>query len=201
MSFDLEKFDAELAELRERHRLEMEETRKELALAAEQLAAANAALAKLERSDLGDQADLTDRVGDATVIWMDAGAELPDEDMTVLVALADGEVWTGFLEGGDWRYVSGDRIEGAVLFWADFPLAPVGPAVLGAPGERGWTVFPLCSGDDLKDTFSDWENITKSVGRMMEKEGLREANFRNYYSRGRHYSGTALCFVKEVGRE
>jgi len=57
MSFDLEKFDAELAELRERHRLEMEETRKELALAAEQLAAAKAALAKLERTDLGDQAD------------------------------------------------------------------------------------------------------------------------------------------------
>lgn len=64
----------------------------------------------------------------ATVTWIDATAELPDHEMTVLVALADGEVWTGFHEAGEWRYVSADNIETPVTHWAEFPLPPQHPA-------------------------------------------------------------------------
>lgn len=48
----------------------------------------------------------------------------PDAEQTVLVHLADGEVWTGYLDGDTWRYVSADRIEAEVLHWADFPNPP-----------------------------------------------------------------------------
>jgi hypothetical protein len=49
---------------------------------------------------------------------------LPDSDITVLVHLADGEVWTGFHDGDCWRFVSGDRIEAGVVHWAPFPEPP-----------------------------------------------------------------------------
>jgi len=55
---------------------------------------------------------------------VDATVELPDEDITVLVALADGEVWTGFRDAGEWRYVSADLIEARVTHWAEFPEPP-----------------------------------------------------------------------------
>lgn len=59
-----------------------------------------------------------------TIEWKDASDELPDDDMTVLVALADGEVWTGFLDAGRWCYTSGDPIYNPVRYWADFPDPP-----------------------------------------------------------------------------
>jgi len=58
------------------------------------------------------------------VFWVDARSELPDDDMTVLLALDDGEVWTGFMDDGVWRYVSADAIEATVTHWADFPAPP-----------------------------------------------------------------------------
>ena len=48
----------------------------------------------------------------------------PDSDMNVLIHLSDGEVWTGFLDGDTWRFVTGDRVEVQVLHWADFPEPP-----------------------------------------------------------------------------
>lgn len=62
-----------------------------------------------------------------TITWNSVARSLPDEDMTVLLALADGEVWTGFLDAGQWRYVSADPIQEAVLFWAEFPAPPTQP--------------------------------------------------------------------------
>lgn len=58
------------------------------------------------------------------VEWVDASKHLPDDDMTVLVALEEGEVWTGFMDAGIWRYVSADEIAEAVTHWAEFPEAP-----------------------------------------------------------------------------
>ena len=60
----------------------------------------------------------------SNVCWTDPSILLPDDDMTVLVALADGEVWTGFRDSGDWRFVSGDLIEARVIWWAEFPEPP-----------------------------------------------------------------------------
>jgi hypothetical protein len=56
---------------------------------------------------------------------VDTSKQLPDDDMTVLIALDDGEVWTGFMDSGVWRYVSADAIEGTVTHWAAFPAPPV----------------------------------------------------------------------------
>lgn len=58
------------------------------------------------------------------VSWIPTSQAVPDDDATVLIHLADGEVWTGFLDAGQWRYVSGDRIEAQVLHWRPFPDAP-----------------------------------------------------------------------------
>jgi len=58
------------------------------------------------------------------VQWIDASRELPDDEMTVLVALDDGEVWTGFHEENEWRYVSAELISARVMYWAEFPLPP-----------------------------------------------------------------------------
>ncbi|MEI6076721.1 MAG: hypothetical protein WCS94_14155 [Verrucomicrobiota bacterium] len=38
-----------------------------------------------------------------TVQWVPVGEKLPDDDMTVLFALECGEVWTGFMDEGQWR--------------------------------------------------------------------------------------------------
>jgi len=58
------------------------------------------------------------------LVWREVEDELPDADMTVLVHMDDGEVWTGFLDGEVWRFVSGDRIEARVLHWMQFPHPP-----------------------------------------------------------------------------
>lgn len=62
----------------------------------------------------------------ATVTWVPATEALPDDEQTVLVALADGEVWTGFVDAGQWHYVSGEFISPTVTHWAEFPEPPQG---------------------------------------------------------------------------
>lgn len=62
------------------------------------------------------------------IYWIAADFDLPDDDITVLMALSDGEVWTGFLDDGKWRYVSADPVdqgEGTtVTHWAHLPAFP-----------------------------------------------------------------------------
>lgn len=57
--------------------------------------------------------------------WISVADRLPDDDLTVLIALADGEVWTGFMDAGDWRYVSADLVGIEVTHWMDFPEPPL----------------------------------------------------------------------------
>jgi hypothetical protein len=59
------------------------------------------------------------------VHWKSPREEMPDDEITVLLVLDDGEVWTGFRDGDDWRYLSADAIEGEVLWWADMPMTPM----------------------------------------------------------------------------
>ena len=58
--------------------------------------------------------------------WTDqASGLLPDDDITVLVALDDGEVWPAYRDGEQWLYVTGDAIESArVLYWMPMPPHP-----------------------------------------------------------------------------
>ena len=56
--------------------------------------------------------------------WISAAEELPDDDTTVLIALDDGEVWTGYHDAGEWLYVSGDQMEATVTHWQHLPEPP-----------------------------------------------------------------------------
>ena len=58
-------------------------------------------------------------------IWFDAAVQLPDDETTVLIALDDGEVWTGYVEGDQWLYVTGDPMEAKVTHWQHLPCPPL----------------------------------------------------------------------------
>lgn len=65
--------------------------------------------------------------------WTPVTAALPDADLTVLLALSDGEVWQGYLDGETWRGVDNMPITGArVTHWMHTPAHPV-PEALAAP--------------------------------------------------------------------
>ena len=55
--------------------------------------------------------------------WIDAAAELPDDEQTVLVVV-DGEPWTAYLLAGQWHYVCGDPLGGRVTHWMHMPAVP-----------------------------------------------------------------------------
>jgi hypothetical protein len=56
--------------------------------------------------------------------WNAVTVTLPDEDICVLIALADGEVWTGYLDDGVWCYLSADLISCEVTHWMNLPEPP-----------------------------------------------------------------------------
>jgi hypothetical protein len=61
----------------------------------------------------------------STIEWVASTAELPDADETVILALEDGDVTTGFLDGDTWRaWRVAIRLPDAPLFWARFPEPP-----------------------------------------------------------------------------
>ena len=58
-----------------------------------------------------------------SIEWMRADS-LPDADINVIVAMADGEVCAGFYDGHDWRWIDAQRITIPVTHWAPFPKPP-----------------------------------------------------------------------------
>lgn len=56
--------------------------------------------------------------------WIDVEQELPDDGEAVLVAMGDGDVWLGFLDGVTWRDVSGARTASTVSHWQSLPAHP-----------------------------------------------------------------------------
>jgi len=62
------------------------------------------------------------------VEWKDATTELPDDEQAVLIALSDGEVWTGYRDSGQWVFISGDPVDQGdgttVTHWSNFPEPP-----------------------------------------------------------------------------
>lgn len=74
--------------------------------------------------------------------WVATADRMPDDDLAVLIALEDGEVWTGFHDGDDgWRYVSADPVGQEVRYWMDFPEPP------HRIGVTGPTVDEVAEGD------------------------------------------------------
>jgi hypothetical protein len=62
------------------------------------------------------------------ITWVDVTSELPDDEMAVLMARGDGEVWIGFRDGGAWYWDDAlpAEVDGAagIKFWAHLPAAP-----------------------------------------------------------------------------
>lgn len=58
--------------------------------------------------------------------WISVKTALPDEDITMLVALSNGEVDTGFLSDKSWYDYLGGPIHGEdyVTHWQEFPEPP-----------------------------------------------------------------------------
>lgn len=64
--------------------------------------------------------------------WIATTERMPDDDEAVLIALADGEVWTGFHDGDHgWRFVSADLVGSEVRYWMQFPEPPARISVTG----------------------------------------------------------------------
>ncbi len=69
---------------------------------------------------------MTSRLPDDDITWIACTNFMPDDDECVLIALDDGEVWTGYHDGDDgWRYVSADMVcSNTVTHWMPFPPPP-----------------------------------------------------------------------------
>jgi len=58
------------------------------------------------------------------ITWIDPTTEYPDDGDTVLLALADGEIWIGYRDADTWRDANADRLTIPVTHWADLPKHP-----------------------------------------------------------------------------
>lgn len=59
----------------------------------------------------------------ATVVWHPTAADPPADDLVVLTAAEDGEVWPGFKLGDQWYDIDATP-QPAPRFWANFPEPP-----------------------------------------------------------------------------
>lgn len=60
----------------------------------------------------------------AQIQWKPCDRELPDDDLTVLMALDSGEVLPGFRDAGAWRHIDAELCHDLVLWWAEYPTHP-----------------------------------------------------------------------------
>lgn len=57
--------------------------------------------------------------------WISVRTKLPADASNVLIAMADGTVWTGFLDGTVWRYVTSEPLDADLItHWMEMPAAP-----------------------------------------------------------------------------
>lgn len=59
----------------------------------------------------------------SAVAWTDVSTALPDDDILVLIAMDDGEVWPGVHDYGRWIYVSGAEVKQTVTHRMHLPAA------------------------------------------------------------------------------
>ena len=59
------------------------------------------------------------------ITWKKTADEVPDDDLTVLVQYADGEVELGFLDAGKWRCFDACPAVEVPVFWAQLPGGPL----------------------------------------------------------------------------
>jgi hypothetical protein len=57
--------------------------------------------------------------------WIPVEESLPDDEITVLIALSDGDVWFGNIEAGTWWYQGGISTRSVdVTHWMHLPEHP-----------------------------------------------------------------------------
>ncbi len=60
------------------------------------------------------------------IYWIPVTESLPDDDITVLIADTEEDVFTGFHDGDNgWRYCSAERVMVPITHWAELPAPPV----------------------------------------------------------------------------
>ena len=58
--------------------------------------------------------------------WTPIAVRLPDDELLVLIAVNDDDVWTGYRLADTWRYVDGFPIENErVTHWMPMPTLPI----------------------------------------------------------------------------
>lgn len=62
-------------------------------------------------------------------IWIPVTEQMPDDDESVLLACADGEVQVGFRDCGRWLYLDAYPIGPQVTHWMALPAHPDDPGV------------------------------------------------------------------------
>ncbi len=60
----------------------------------------------------------------SALTWTNVAAALPDDDILVLMALENEEVWPGVHDYGRWIYLSGAEVRERVTHWMHLPAAP-----------------------------------------------------------------------------
>ena len=59
------------------------------------------------------------------ITWISVADQLPDDDMTVLIADTENDVTLGFHDGeAGWRYCNAERVGDPVTHWAELPDPP-----------------------------------------------------------------------------
>lgn len=62
--------------------------------------------------------------------WIPVADGFPDDELLVLIAVSDDDVWAGYRLANTWRYVDGFSIENErVTHWMRMPAPPTGSAV------------------------------------------------------------------------
>jgi hypothetical protein len=56
--------------------------------------------------------------------WINVAASMPDDDVLVLLAISDKEVWPGFRDGDLWRYADAMVVTATVTHYMELPAAP-----------------------------------------------------------------------------
>jgi hypothetical protein len=78
-----------------------------------------------ERDWRRDQLSLIEHIASQIAPTWTPASSPPDADTTVMLALADGEVWQGYWDGSLWIEVSGLHLApGRVKFWMHTPAHP-----------------------------------------------------------------------------
>ena len=58
-----------------------------------------------------------------TIKWISVDDEMPDDEMTVLIA-GDELVWIAYHDAGDWIFDNGSKCTQRVTHWAEMPEGP-----------------------------------------------------------------------------